>query len=191
MTETEAARRRAITRIGQYLPWRKDWLPRDADEYHRALEDLTPDAVDAAVSEAIRTRRTIPSANQLRDIHDDLEKRRRQTRRDTRERTDGSGVGCPTCRADLGDHATGREPLWIGDGAIITCTMHPWSWPGTTHQPGQQDPGDIDPHEWRRRALNGAYGDVLRRIAERGGTPADVIPAVAGDITTDVQEALR
>ena len=144
MTETEAARRRAIKRIGEYLPWRKDWRgDRDIDEYHRGLDDLTPTAVDRAVTRAIRDRHTRPSAHQLREIHRDLEAEDHTNRRETRTPTRGDGRGCPTCRKEHGEQNVdaGIHEHWIGDGKIIYCMTHRYMWPGTSHNPDDTDDG--------------------------------------------------
>lgn len=184
MTEKEAASRKALNRIG--TTWPNGWTRLLADEYHRALHDITPNVLDHACGEAIATRTTRPAPAQLRELAehhlDELERRRRAV-----DRPD-DGNGCPRCREDP-DGERLRE-LWRGDGKMIRCPAHNWSWQGTGRNPyrdlddaharGEDDPVEPLPHDvWRELALQGSFGEVIRRVAQAGGTPADVLRAVA------------
>lgn len=100
----------------------------------------------------------------------------------------GDGRGCPQCRRE---YPVGHHAHWIGDGKIIACTEHQWTWPGTTHQPDETDPGELASGEWRRRAAAGEYGHVCKALAVAGKAPAAVTHAVATDLRTELAETTR
>lgn len=201
MTDNEAARRRAIRTIGDYLPWRKDWRPADIDTYHRGLEDLTPDQITAAITDAIRERRTIPSVSQLRDYHlariHENERARQahddQERRAQRDR----GQGCPHCRREyqIGEHAEWIDTPFEGETTIgmTTCTEHRVSWRNTF--PPERDPGELPGEVVAQLARQGTLGTIFQQVVkakdqaarETGATepvtitPADVTRALTGE----------
>ena len=135
-------------------------------EYAAALTPYHPDAVATAVNTVRDTwlKDIVPPPGEFTVKAQAAQNSYRREHPDT---PTGDGVGCPKCRAEHGEHAitTGHHPRWTGDGTIICCATHNTMWLGTTHQPDEQDPGDLDPGEWRRRALTGAFGETLRRSA--------------------------
>lgn len=200
MTDNEAARRRAIRTIGDYLPWRKDWRPSDIDLYYRGLEDLTPDEITATITDAIRERRTIPSVSQLRGYHQariiDADRAQHEHDEHQRRQARDRGPGCPNCRRE---YPADQHAEWINTPfesevtrGLTTCTEHNIAWRNTF--PPNQDPGEATPDQVEAMARRGELGDVIGNIilrrdqhAATTGTrpeplnPAELIQALTGE----------
>lgn len=134
------------------------------DEYAQALADFDPDAVAAAVNVLRDTwmKDVVPPPGEF-VVH-----AKAATPRRGRKGVHGDGAGCPQCHAEYweGEHAE-----WRGDGTIIACTEHGWTWPGSTHVP-DEDVGEYTPEEWRTRA---EFGRVIQAHTETGGHPEEVL----------------
>jgi hypothetical protein len=64
MTETEAAIRQQLARIGAM--WPNGWTKNLANEYHQALNDIPIDELTTAITNAIRTHTYRPTPAQIR-----------------------------------------------------------------------------------------------------------------------------
>lgn len=144
-------------------------------EYALAFADFDPDHIASAVNSVRDTwmKDVVPPPG---EFVSKCIAARTAARAANPTRREGDGVGCPHCRAE---YPAGQHAYWAGDGTLIACQEHNTMWRGSTHQPDDQpDPGDFLPGEWRDHALAGDYGETIRQVAEHGGGPGDVIPAL-------------
>lgn len=132
MNPTEQAQRKAISRIG--VIW--TLTPRLLEEYFTALRDIDPEALDAAITEANRTRVVRPTAAQLRELASTL----RPGRARVNSIPTDEGRGCP-------QQGTGCRTVWMqASETLAYCRTHRIAWTGRLTQPTttrtETGPGD-------------------------------------------------